>query len=137
MIIYDKRQHTSTTLKRAVHPGGVPGGSTQQKRGMEARVEPSRARERQTPPVLKPAGAAGPVRSGGVLGVKGEAMWDYRVVHTAAGYAVYEVYYADDGTIEGRTEEPSYPMGDPLEALRDDLAAYLGPVRATLSPAAM
>jgi hypothetical protein len=44
MTIYDKRKHTSTTLKRAVHPGGVPGGSTQQKRGMEARVEPSRAR---------------------------------------------------------------------------------------------
>jgi hypothetical protein len=53
--------------------------------------------------------------------------WNYRVVHTAdvAGesYAIYEVYY-DNGRPSSRTEHPSYPAGETLEELAEDLRHY-------------
>jgi hypothetical protein len=55
--------------------------------------------------------------------------WDYRVVHTAEGgaeaFAIYEVYYDDQGQPEDRTAYPGSPAGETLEELRNDLQHYL------------
>jgi hypothetical protein len=55
--------------------------------------------------------------------------WNYRVVCTEneaeVSYAIYEVYYDDDGRPEARTERPSYPAGETLEELREDVQRYL------------
>jgi hypothetical protein len=54
--------------------------------------------------------------------------WDYRIVHTTDGgaeaYAIYEVFYDEQGAPEARTEQPSYPAGETLDELRDDLRSY-------------
>jgi hypothetical protein len=55
--------------------------------------------------------------------------WDYRVVRTAHGYAIYEVYYDDGGRPEARTEDPASPFGETLEALVDDVRHYLAALR--------
>ena len=55
--------------------------------------------------------------------------WNYRVVRTIdraeESFAIYEVYYDDDGRPEARTAEPAYPAGETLEELQEDLAWYL------------
>ena len=55
--------------------------------------------------------------------------WNYRVVRTTQGdeewFAIYEVYYDDEGRPEARTEEPVSPAGETLEALQQDLQWYL------------
>lgn len=58
--------------------------------------------------------------------------WNYRVikkeVHHAEGtellYEIYEVYYADDGSIEGWTESEASPSGSDLEELESDIAHF-------------
>jgi hypothetical protein len=40
-------------------------------------------------------------------------------------FAIYEVYYDDDGRPEARTEEPVSPAGETREELEEDLAWYL------------
>lgn len=60
--------------------------------------------------------------------------WNYRViekeVHHAEGtdllYEIHEVYYAEDGSIEGWTESEVAPSGSDLEELRSDLANFQG-----------
>jgi hypothetical protein len=55
--------------------------------------------------------------------------WNYRVVRTIhseeESFAIYEVYYDDDGRPEARTEEPAYPAGETLEGLQEDMQWYL------------
>ena len=56
-------------------------------------------------------------------------MWNYRVVRTERQtkkeqydiYQLYEVYYDDDGKIEGMTENAMQPYGESLEELKNDL----------------
>ena len=52
-------------------------------------------------------------------------MWNYRVVRTEEeqydSYQLYEVYYDDDGKIEGMTENAMQPYGESLEELQNDL----------------
>jgi hypothetical protein len=54
--------------------------------------------------------------------------WNYRVVRTNDGttdwFAIDEVYYDDDGRLEARTEHPSYPAGETLEELQEDVMYY-------------
>jgi hypothetical protein len=54
--------------------------------------------------------------------------WDYRVIRTegeaGARYAIYEVYYDDEDRPEARTGHPSYPAGETLEELQEDLHSY-------------
>ncbi len=51
--------------------------------------------------------------------------WDYRVVLRTVGdesvYAIHEVYYDDDETITGYTENSVSPQGDTFEDLVKDL----------------
>ena len=52
-------------------------------------------------------------------------MWNYRVVRTEEeqydSYQLYEVYYDDDGKIEGMTENAMQPYGESVEELQSDL----------------
>ena len=56
-------------------------------------------------------------------------MWNYRVVRTERQtkkeqydiYQLYEVYYDDDGKIEGMTENAMQPYGESIEELKNDL----------------
>jgi hypothetical protein len=54
--------------------------------------------------------------------------WSYRVVRTTHGqeesFAIYEVYYDDDGHPEARTENPAHPAGETFEELTEDLRYY-------------
>jgi len=58
--------------------------------------------------------------------------WNYRVVKkttltggvTEEWYGIHEVYYNSDGTAEYCTEVPVTPIGETLEDLRADVAAY-------------
>jgi hypothetical protein len=54
--------------------------------------------------------------------------WNDRVVRTTEGeeesFAIYEVYYDDDGRPEARTKESAHPAGETLEALAEDLRYY-------------
>jgi hypothetical protein len=59
--------------------------------------------------------------------------WKDRVVRTTDGeeesFAIYEVYYDDDGCPEARTEEPVHPAGETVEELAEDLLYYQAAVR--------
>jgi hypothetical protein len=54
--------------------------------------------------------------------------WNYRVVRITHGpeefFAIYEVYYGDDGRPKARTENPAHPAGETLEELAEDLTYY-------------
>jgi hypothetical protein len=50
--------------------------------------------------------------------------WNYRVMRRENTYAIYEVYYDNDGNMETFSEEPVCPMGESLEELRQDLEHY-------------
>ena len=51
--------------------------------------------------------------------------WNYRIVSEKAPEGeflqLYEVYYDDDGKINGMTENPMKPYGESVEELQNDL----------------
>ena len=57
--------------------------------------------------------------------------WNYRVIRhhhsetDSVTYHVHEVYYREDGGIEGWTQEPVTPMGEMAEELREDIRYFL------------
>ena len=57
--------------------------------------------------------------------------WNYRVVRKhhpepdSVTYHVHEVYYRDDGGIEGWTQESVAPMGETAGELREDIRYFL------------
>jgi hypothetical protein len=56
--------------------------------------------------------------------------WNYRVFKNTSEtdhvyYAVHEVYYSDDGTMNGRTESAVWPTGQTVEELRSDIMRML------------
>ena len=57
--------------------------------------------------------------------------WNYRVIrnrHTetdSVTYQVHEVYYREDGGIEGWTQDPVAPLGETAEELREDIRYFL------------
>ena len=58
--------------------------------------------------------------------------WNYRVMkrkikgadYEEEFYAIYEVYYEDDGSIKAWTEKPVSIQGETLEELKNDLGYY-------------
>jgi hypothetical protein len=50
--------------------------------------------------------------------------WKYRVMNRDGELAIYEVYYDEDGCIQGHGADPDYPAGDTLEELRANLELY-------------
>ena len=56
--------------------------------------------------------------------------WNHRAMRTVhdngeVAYSIREVFYDDDGTIEGWTAEPMDPHGETLDELRADLVRML------------
>ena len=60
--------------------------------------------------------------------------WSYRVVKTVTkiplgdidiSYAVHEVYYDENGDIVNISENPSYPISDDLEGLKNVLSKMM------------
>jgi hypothetical protein len=51
--------------------------------------------------------------------------WEYRVMERDGELAIYEVYYDDDGGVQGYTENVAFPAGDTLEALRANCQLYV------------
>ena len=57
--------------------------------------------------------------------------WNYRVIrnrHTetdSVTYQVHEVYYREDGGIEGWTQDPVAPLGETAKELREDIRYFL------------
>jgi hypothetical protein len=41
------------------------------------------------------------------------------------GYSIHEVFYNDDGTIQGMTQDAVSPFGDTLEELEEEIKRFL------------
>jgi len=52
-------------------------------------------------------------------------IWEYRVMARGDELAIYEVYYYEDGRIQGYTSAPAIPAGDTIDALRHNCELYL------------
>ena len=50
--------------------------------------------------------------------------WDYRIVQRGDEFAVHEVFYNDDGSIEGMTADPVCPGARTVEELHDEFERY-------------
>ncbi len=56
--------------------------------------------------------------------------WNYRVIRKshpgtdAVSYQIHEVYYKEDGSINGWTEDPVEPHGETVEELREDIGHF-------------
>lgn len=60
--------------------------------------------------------------------------WNYRVLRKSdepgeTVYRIHEVYYADDGSIDGWTVEPVQPLGESPSELREDIRYFLSAFR--------
>lgn len=44
--------------------------------------------------------------------------WNYRVMKTSEEFAIREVYYREDGSIEGWTVGPTAPSAETLDGLK-------------------
>jgi hypothetical protein len=57
--------------------------------------------------------------------------WNYRVIRKShsdtdvVSYQIHEVYYKEDGSIDGWTKEPVEPHGETVEELREDIRYFL------------
>lgn len=58
--------------------------------------------------------------------------WNYRVMkrtykgmnYEEDAYDIYEVYYNDNGEVKNWSESPTYPHGETLEELKEDIKRY-------------
>ena len=51
--------------------------------------------------------------------------WNYRVMKSGDEFIIREVYYKEDGTIEGWTAGPAIPSDETMEGLRWVVERYL------------
>jgi len=42
--------------------------------------------------------------------------WEYRVMNREGELAIYEVYYHDDGSVQGYSEAPTFPAANSVAA---------------------
>lgn len=50
--------------------------------------------------------------------------WNYRVMNKDGEFAIYEVFYRDDGSVEGYTDSPVFPRADSASGLIEELRRY-------------
>lgn len=50
--------------------------------------------------------------------------WNFRVMEKDGEFAIYEVFYNDEGQVQGYTENPSFPRAESIEELKEDLERY-------------
>lgn len=51
--------------------------------------------------------------------------WQYRVMNRDGELAIYEVYFYEDGRIQGYGPAPTYPAGETIEELQKNCEMYL------------
>jgi len=51
--------------------------------------------------------------------------WNYRVMSRNDELSIYEVYYREDGTVEGYSAVPTFPAAGTLEELRENCRQYM------------
>jgi hypothetical protein len=51
--------------------------------------------------------------------------WEYRVLARGDELAIYEVYYYEDGRVQGYSSTPTYPAGATAEELRANCELYV------------
>jgi hypothetical protein len=51
--------------------------------------------------------------------------WNYRVMNRDGELAIYSVYYSEDGTVNGYSENPTPPIAETHDELRDECRRYL------------
>jgi len=54
-----------------------------------------------------------------------ELDFDFRVVQMDGVYAIFQVFYDEDGSILAMDEEPTAPIGESLDDLNHQLSHYL------------
>jgi hypothetical protein len=60
--------------------------------------------------------------------------WNYRVMRKDEQFAIHEVFYADDGSVQGYSEEPVFPRAASLELLAEELKRYAQAVEEPVLP---
>lgn len=50
--------------------------------------------------------------------------WNYRVMKKGEEYAIHEVFYSEDGAVNGYTESPVFPRAASLEQLSEEMERY-------------
>ena len=50
--------------------------------------------------------------------------WNYRIVRKGNDFAIYEVYYNDNGKPFAFTDEPCRPWGESLDELKTDMKYF-------------
>ena len=50
--------------------------------------------------------------------------WNYRVMQKGDQFAIHEVFYHEDGSIKGFTEDPVFPRAEGVEQLAEELKRY-------------
>jgi hypothetical protein len=50
--------------------------------------------------------------------------WNYRVMNKDGEFAIYEVFYRDDGSVEGYTDSPVFPRADSASGLIEEFRRY-------------
>jgi len=57
------------------------------------------------------------------------AKWNYRIMrHVENGYeffCIHEVFYSDEGVVEGWTDKPAVVMGESVNGVKDIIKAML------------
>ena len=51
--------------------------------------------------------------------------WEYRVMTNGGELAIYEVYYYEDGKIQGYSSAPVCPRGETIDELTTNCSLYL------------
>ena len=51
--------------------------------------------------------------------------WEYRVMVRGDELAIYEVYYYEDGRVQGYSAAPVFPAGETVEELRLNCELYI------------
>ena len=51
--------------------------------------------------------------------------WEYRVMLRDDELAIYEVYYYEDGRVQGYSATPVFPAGETIEELRLNCELYV------------
>ena len=51
--------------------------------------------------------------------------WNYRVMKRGDQYAIYELFYNEDGTVKGYSAEPVYPRAETPDELAEEVTRYI------------
>ena len=73
------------------------------------------------PGLSKPPGAKQGFHSRGVMPMS----WNYRVMRRYDDLGIYEVYYNEDGSVKGFSENPVSPRGGSISELKLDMERYM------------